>query len=119
MPSKLQLCSLAVFGIAAALPATAQPAVPAPQESPIVITRRLSPSPDVIVRVVYIADLDLRSAAGQQAMEARISKAVDDMCAIPSPIPSYGPAMEKPCRDDAWASARPQMERLVNRAHGS
>jgi UrcA family protein len=118
MPSKLQLCSLAVFGFAALGPATAQPAIPAAQEAPIVITRRLAPSPDVIVRVVYIADLDLKSAAGQQAMEARVSKAVDDMCAVPSPIPTYGAAMEKPCRDDAWESARPQMKRVVDRAHG-
>lgn len=119
MPSRLHLCSLAIFGLAAFTPAAAQPASSAAQEAPIVITRRLAPSPDVLVRVVYIADLDLKSAAGQQAMEARITKAVDDMCAIPSPIPSYGPAMEKPCRDDAWASARPQMERVISHARGS
>jgi hypothetical protein len=40
------------------------------------------------------------------------------MCAIPTPLPSYKGPMEKPCRDEAWASARPQMEFAVQRITG-
>lgn len=114
MQSKLQLASLAIFSLAAA-PATAQQ--PATMGGPpIVITRRLPPSDDFMIRVVRVGDLDLKSAAGQQEMEKRVGKAVEDMCAIPSPLPSYKGRMEKPCRDEAWASARPQMDSAVQLA---
>ena len=113
MPSKLQLASLAVFGLA--VPATAQqPAVE--NGPPIVITRRLPPTDDFMIRVVHVADLDLKTAAGQKEMEKRVGQAVEDMCAIPAPLPSYKGRMEKPCRDEAWASARPQMNSAVQMA---
>lgn len=115
MLSTLQLASVALFGLAAAAPAAAQPVQPA-QEAPIVITKRLAPSPDVLIRTVYIADLDLKSAAGQQEMEKRVGKAVEDMCVVVAPLPSYKGPLEKPCRDEAWASARPQMDLAVQRA---
>ena len=118
MTSKNQLASLALFSLAAAMPATAQPAPAPAQEPPIVITRTLPPSADLLMRVVYVGDLDLKSAAGQQEMEKRVGKAVEDMCAIPTPLPSYKGTMEKPCRDEAWASARPQMDVAVKRAVG-
>jgi hypothetical protein len=50
-------------------------------------------------------------------MEKRVSKAVDYMCAIPSPIPGQEKAMTAPCREEAWASARPQMEGAMARAN--
>lgn len=115
MFSKLQLASLGLFSLAA-WPAAAQPAPAADQEAPIVITRRLPPSPDLLVRTVFIGDLDLGSATGQQAMEQRVGKAVDDICTLPSPIPSYKGRMERPCRDEAWASARWQMKDAIQRA---
>lgn len=114
MHSKLQLASLAILGIAAAPASAQQPAtVVGP---PIVITRRLPPSDDFMIRVVNVGDLDLKSAAGQQEMEKRVGKAVEDMCTIPSPLPSYKGRMEAPCRDEAWASARPQMSTAVQMA---
>lgn len=119
MSSKLRFASLVLFGLAGAIPASAGTAQPSSQEAPIVITRKLFPSPDLLVRTVSIADLDLKSAAGQQEMEKRVGKAVEDMCAIVGPLPSYKGPMEKPCRDEAWASARPQMTYAVERAHGS
>lgn len=112
MQSKLRLASFAIFGLAIfGAPAGAQP--PAGEGPPIVITRRLPPSSDFIVRVVHVADLDLKTAAGRQAMEKRVGQAVEDMCAIPAPLPSYKGRMEKPCRDEAWGSARPQMNDAV------
>ncbi|HYX45589.1 MAG TPA: UrcA family protein [Sphingomicrobium sp.] len=100
------------------MPAPAQP-TQAAQEPPIVIIRKLPPSADVLVRTVYVADLDLKSTGGQQEMEKRVGKAVEDMCVIVSPLPSYKGPLEKPCRDEAWASARPQMDSLVRAAGGS
>jgi UrcA family protein len=105
-----------LFGLAA--PAGAQPAPPSPEAPILVITRRLPPSPDMLVRTVFIGDLDLASATGQQEMEKRVGKAVEDMCAIPSPLPSYKGRLEKPCRDEAWASARPQMDAAVRKGPG-
>lgn len=119
MTLKLQLAALALASLAAVPTAIAQPAPASAQEPPIVITRTLPPSADILMRVVYIADLDLKSAAGQQEMEKRVGRAVEDMCAIPTPLPSYKGKMEKPCRDEAWASARPQMDRVVLMARGS
>lgn len=118
MISKPQLASLTI-SILAAAPAAAQPASAAPQEPPIVITRRLPPSPDLLVRTVYINDLNLTTAAGQRELEVRVAKAVDDMCTIPAPLPSYKGLMERPCRDGAWESARWQMRDAMQRAHGS
>jgi len=110
---------LALIGLAAASgPAVAQPETTA-QAPEIIVVRGLPPSRDRLMRAVYIGDLDLKTAAGQQAMEKRVEQAVVEMCAIPSPIPSYGEEMTRPCRDEAWASARPQMGRAVQKAAGS
>jgi len=119
MISKPQLASLAMFILVAApAPAAAQPAPNPSQEAPIVITRRLPPTQDLLVRTVFIGDLNLESAGGQKAMEDRVTKAVEDMCTIPAPLPSYKGPMEKPCRDEAWESARWQMRDAMQRAHG-
>ena len=96
--------------------ATAQQDATAAQETPIVITKRLPPSQDVLVRTVYIGDLNLASAVGQQEMEKRVGAAVDDLCTIPRPLPSYKGVMEKPCRNEAWQSARWQMKAVTERA---
>lgn len=119
MRSNVLLSWLPVIGLMTAMPVSAQPAQSSAQEAPIVIVHRLAPSSDVLVRTVYVADLDLRSAAGQQEMEKRVGKAVEDMCVITSPLPSYKGPLEKPCRDEAWASARPQMDLLTHSAGGS
>jgi UrcA family protein len=119
MPSNLRLACLPLLGLVTAIPAPAQPMQSGGQEAPIVIVRRIAPSPDVLVRTVSVADLDLRSAVGQQEMEKRVGKAVEDMCVIVAPLPSYKGPMEKPCRDEAWASARPQMDLLTRSAGGA
>lgn len=91
------------------------PAVAQGQE--IVVTRKLPPSKDRLVRAVYIGDLDLKEETGRAEMQKRVGQAVDHMCAIPSPIPGYSEEMTAPCREEAWASARPQMEGAVARAN--
>jgi UrcA family protein len=114
MISKLALA--AVFGALAAPAFSAQTQGEGPT---IVITRKIPPSADVWMRVVHIGDLNLRSSAGQQEMEKRVATAVDDICTIPTPLPSYKGRMEKPCRDEAWSGARPQMTEAIHRAQGS
>jgi UrcA family protein len=114
MIAKLPLAAVALLSLTDA--AAAQQAVTARQEAPIVITRRLPPSPDLIVRTVFIGDLNLTSASGQQEMEKRVGAAIDDMCAIPKPLPSNKGVMEKPCRDEALESARWQMKSATERA---
>lgn len=112
------------FMVLFALTASASPTAAQPTQLPItgpaiVITHKLVPSPDLLVRTVHIGDLDLKSALGQKEMEKRVALAVDSICAIPSPLPSYKGRMEKPCRDEAWASARPQMADAIKRATSS
>ena len=99
----------------ASLVAVEAPAVA--QDQDIVVTRKLPPSKDRLVRAVYIGDLDLKGEAGRTAMEKRVGQAVDYLCEIPSPIPGYEKAMTAPCRDEAWASAKPQMEGALARAN--
>lgn len=117
---KAQLASIAM-PILIAIPAAAAAQIPQGevQEPSIVITHKMKPSPDVMVRTVYIGDLDLKSTAGQKEMEVRVGRAVDSICSIPSPLPSYKGKMEQPCRDEAWGGARPQMADAVKRATGS
>ena len=103
----------AVALVSASLIAFPALAVAQEQGADIVVTRVLPPSKDRLVRVVYIGDLDLKADAGRQEMEKRVSDAVEHMCAIPSPIPGYKEEMERPCSDEAWASARPQMDNAL------
>lgn len=114
MIARLPLTAVALLNLAT--PAAALQVAPVAQEAPIVITRRLPPSPDLLVRTVYIGDIDLTSAAGQQEMEKRVGAAIDDMCEIPKPLPSYKGVLEKPCRDEAWESTRSQMKAATDRA---
>jgi UrcA family protein len=115
-----QLALVAFLGlIFGSGPTVAQAPTTAVQEQEVIVVRGLPPSRDRLMRAVYIGDLNLKTTAGQQEMENRVGRAVVEMCAIPSPIPSYGRKMTKPCRDEAWASARPQMDRAVQRAGGS
>ena len=88
----------------------------AQEEGDIVVTRKLPPSKDRLVRAVYIGDIDLKGEAGRAVMEQRVKKAVDYLCEIPSPIPGYEKTMTAPCHEEAWASAKPQMEGAVTRA---
>lgn len=117
---KLSLALVALtLASSSGVPAAAQSSDPHAQDSSIVVVGKLRPSPDVIVRTVFIGDLDLKSAAGNEEMELRVGRAIDSMCNIPSPLPSYGPKMEKPCRDEAWASARPQMDSALQEARST
>lgn len=110
-----------VFGAAAAFAAFVSPPAPSAMQDQVgpdeevVIVRGLPPSRNRLMRTVYIGDLDLAAQDGQEEMEKRVAHAVDELCAIPNPIPTYGERMTRPCRDEAWESARPQMDRAMQR----
>lgn len=84
--------------------------------APEVVVRGRLPDRDSVSRSVYIGDLDLKTPQGVADMEKRVSRAVDWICEIPAVIGYYGKAAERPCRDEGWASARPQMDRAVQLA---
>ena len=105
---KRQIAAMTLNGAAMlASAAAAQQVTTAAQGPEIVVERKLPPSRDRLMRTVYIGDLDLKSVDGRQEMDKRVAKAVEEMCAIPSPIPGHKRNMTRPCRDEAWASARP------------
>src|SRR5512147_451076 len=101
-------------GLAAVVLASA-PAIAQGQE--IVITAKRLPSGfEPVSQTVNIADLNLATSAGGSAMEKRVSGAIKSMCTVTGPT-GVAPAKEgKTCRDYAWASARPQMDRAVQAA---
>jgi UrcA family protein len=101
-------------GLAAAVLAPA-PALAQGQE--IVITvKRLPNGFEPVTQNVKISDLNLATSEGVSAMEKRVTGAINSMCTVTG---STGilPANEgKTCRDYAWASARPQMDRATQAA---
>lgn len=85
------------------------------QDQEVVVRGRL-PDRDSVSRLVYIGDLDLATPQGEAEMNKRVAKAVDWICEIPAVIGYYKKAVERPCNEEGWASARPQMDRAVQTA---
>jgi len=84
-----------------------------PAENPEVVVRGQLPDRDSVSRSVYIGDLDLSTPQGVAEMDKRVARAVDWICEIPAVVGYYKKAAERPCNEEGWASARPQMERAV------
>lgn len=102
--------------VAASAISPVQAQEPAQVQGPdIVVTGKVAEK-DVVTQVVKIGDLNLASDVGVQQMEKRVASAVDYICAIPAVIGYYKQKSEAPCRDEAWAGARPQMDNAVQRA---
>lgn len=85
-------------------------------EKPDVVVRGQLPDRDSVSRSVYIGDLDLATPQGVAEMNKRIARAVNWICEIPAVIGHYRMAVERPCKEEGWASARPQMDRAVQLA---
>src|SRR5512139_2353188 len=105
--------SAAVWLFAAAILSPANAQDPTPVEGPEIVVTGKASDKDVVTRAVSIGDLKLATDEGVKEMEKRVSAAVDDICSIPAVIGYYRQRAEKPCRDEGWASARPQMDRAV------
>ena len=82
------------------------------QGQEIVVTGKVAEK-DVVTEVVKIGDLNLATDPGVKEMERRVTSAVDYICAIPAVVGYYKQKSEAPCRDEAWASAKPQMDNAV------
>ncbi|HET9427525.1 MAG TPA: UrcA family protein [Allosphingosinicella sp.] len=85
----------------------------AAQEPEIVISA--TPPRNLMRRIVRTSDLDLATEAGRRELQRRVEAAVQSLCFIPSPIGYYEPVMSQPCREEAWASAQPQIDRQLRR----
>lgn len=100
--------------------ATAVFAAPVPalaQEDQIVVRGRQMPSGyGPVYQTVKISDLDLKSRAGVTTMQRRVTSAVQMMCRIVPPASAAKQRESRTCREFAWASARPQMDRAVQMA---
>lgn len=70
---------------------------------------------DVLTERVSFADLNLASVEGRQTLNRRVGSAVKSVC-----IDSIGDTSNvyagHACRNYAWAGARPQIDRAVQRA---
>lgn len=100
----------------AALVHSASAQEPVPAEGPEIVVVGKASDKDVVTRVVRIGDLDLATDQGVIEMEKRVRAAVDDICAIPAVVGYYREKAERPCRDEGWASAMPQMDRALQAA---
>jgi UrcA family protein len=85
-------------------------------EGPEIVVTGKASDKDVVTRVVKIGDLNLTTDAGVKEMQRRVAAAVEDICVIPAVIGYYRDKAEKPCRDEGWASAAPQIDSALQKA---
>jgi UrcA family protein len=82
--------------------------------SGLLITPTVAQAPET--RIVALADLDLETAAGRNALDLRIARAAIDLCGAASDADLAGANDVRACRDRAIAEARSQVEeRLATR----
>jgi UrcA family protein len=88
--------------------------VPALSQSPVEVEgRRIDPANQ---RIVRYADLNLATAHGERTLMSRIRFAVRDLCVEGINYSPIDAADLRICRSVAWASARPQLDRLLAEA---
>lgn len=83
---------------------------------PIVVT---APESDLVVRRVSYADLNLASASGEKRLNRRVGSAITSLCieAVGPDTHNLGSTIANmKCARGAWAGARPQIARAVERA---
>jgi len=103
-----------MFGVAAALTASASLMLAAGPAAARDVTVVASVEDEVPVARVSFADLDLADKGGQRSLRGRVSSAIRTVCA-----PAYdgtGSIRYAQCQSNAWAQARPQMISAVARA---
>lgn len=91
--------------------ATAQPAYSQPDRDVVVQAR---PDPDALTTNVSFTISDIRSLAGQKTLIRRVRDATNEVCPTDN---SYFLEPERVlCRDNAWAGAKPQIDRAIRQA---
>jgi UrcA family protein len=103
-----------LFGVAAALTASASLMLAAGPAAARDVTVVASVEDEVPVARVSYADLDLSDGVGKRTLRGRVSSAIRTVCA-----PAYdgtGSIRYSQCRSSAWGEAIPQMASAVARA---
>jgi UrcA family protein len=94
--------------------AAASFSVPALSQSPVEVEgHRIDPKNQ---RIVPYADLNLATATGEKKLMSRIRFAVRDLCVDGINYSPIDAADLRMCKSEAWASARPQLDRLLAEA---
>ena len=65
------------------------------------------------VSFVRTADLDLSTASGQRALDARLAHAAREVCGTASDVDLVGKNDDRKCRADVLAKANDQREQLI------
>jgi UrcA family protein len=113
-PWSFRIAAASLAAAAMVSPALAQD--PQAAEAPEIVVTGKASDKDVVTRAVNIGDLNLATDEGVAEMQKRVASAVDDICAIPAVVGYYRDKAEKPCRDEGWASATPQMDAALKKA---
>jgi UrcA family protein len=113
-PLAFRIAAAWVISVAAMFPVVAQE--PQSVEAPEIVVTGKASDKDVVTRVVKIGDLNLATDDGVAEMKKRVASAVDDICTIPAVVGYYRDKAEKPCREEGWASATPQMDSAQKKA---
>ena len=105
-----------MHGAAVAAACLAFVSAPATAQYPTIIVQGI-PAPNVRIEHVAYGDLNLATAAGQEALKLRVSHAVERVC-LYDQHRWYGlsePAYTQ-CAAKSWSRARPQMIGAIYRA---
>lgn len=102
--------------IGAGLAALATPAIAQDQDIVVTAKMKVPEGYEPVKRVVSIKDLDLTTKAGADEMERRVGEAVNGICALPKHPSNEDTETSMKCTDFAWAGARPQMEKMLQKA---
>jgi UrcA family protein len=82
-------------------------------------TPALAEPPVIATSTVQTADLDLSSAAGQRALDHRLSQAVNDVCGIAYDVDLAGKNDVRRCRVETLASLSAERDQRIAAASGS
>lgn len=96
----------------------ARPALAQDQEITVTANMNVPSGFEKVKLVVSIADIDLTTTAGVAKMDKRVSAVIGKFCAPPLRAARWQVKDSKICSDNAWASARPQMNEAVRKARG-
>ncbi len=114
---KLRWLALPIVAGAAFL-CLAPPAIAQQQEIVVTGKMKIPEGYQPVKRNVSIKGLNLATPAGVTEMEKRVRNAVEWICESHRARGKEEKRDAQLCTDYAWASARPQMNRAIQRAHG-
>ncbi|MCJ2177553.1 UrcA family protein [Novosphingobium album (ex Hu et al. 2023)] len=109
---------LPIIGGASLLCLTAPAAA---QQTDIMVTGKIKVPRgfELVKQVVDITDIDLASPGGERELERRVGTAVSTICPT-APRPAHWEERDrKLCTDTAWASARPQMNQMIQKVRAN